>query len=353
MASFIFISSAQTAQAQKAHPEEAFKNIPIHLSSKVNLAEIKRIIFNQINSDRLKNKLTPVIYDLTSEKAGDVQILNQIRLGEYLGHVTPSGELPYMRYSEAGGYDFNAENSSMAFIYQNLVTKNNAALEEKECQSEKTWGPLTADNIQNTVIELALNLHCNMYNEKAPHDGHRQAILNPAFNAVGISIGLTVVPELAENGKVYPALHLYLNQEFATRALKNLTPLPLSISLTQSKYLNFGGELPPGYDLNQVQLFFENKILRAAAQCRDIDSYGFPSTNLTYMPPPPTGFIYPEAFLKSFSPLASGLELKGSRLSLPINFSQGPGVYTIVVVIQGHTEGKPFPVTSRSVVVTK
>ena len=172
---------------QGPQPSDLIK-VPADLAAKIDLNAIRKAVFDQINRDRAASGLPALYYDSIAEQAGNLQNSREVAAGHMLGHYSTNGDMPYMRYSEVGGYDAEAENWASAAVYINQGGTRIAAdpeVTQGKCP-EQTFPAPTPDNVQSTLQQLALNLECGMLNELPGYDGHRKTILDVYKTSVGI-----------------------------------------------------------------------------------------------------------------------------------------------------------------------
>ncbi len=118
-----------------------------------------------INASRKKHRQPEVLLDILASRVAN-KIAQDAVEGNFMGHFNLLGESPYYRYALAGGKDH--------------VTENASALSSTE---SLPGAPL---NISGYMQEA----HNAFMAERAPNDGHKQNIIHPHHNFVGIGFYL-------------------------------------------------------------------------------------------------------------------------------------------------------------------
>ena len=126
------------------------------------LEKLKQYMLDLINKDRAASNLTPVILgsNLAAQQHADDMLANY-----YLSHWGTDGMKPYMRYTLAGGFNYEAENS--AYEGYDPGTSN-----------------VNIDPLQ-TLTKLEYSM---MYDDASSGWGHRDNILNKVHKRVNIGI---------------------------------------------------------------------------------------------------------------------------------------------------------------------
>lgn len=139
-------------------------------SHPLTIPEARRYMLALINRDRASQNLPPVDLDEgPPTKAAQAHAEDMAHLG-YLGHWGSDGSVPEQRHTEAGGVHMVLENA-VGFIDETKRTLDpNARIDPRQ-------------------IEKA---QASMFDELPPNDGHRQNILRPLHNKVGIGIAQPV-----------------------------------------------------------------------------------------------------------------------------------------------------------------
>lgn len=240
-----------------------------------------------INRDRRQFGLQPVQLDALASAVADAYCRDQIRNGT-TGHYTTDGQAPYMRYSFAGGNDGVSENAA---AWSASYSFSDRALYEMMRRSEDA-----------------------MMREVAPHDGHRRTILDPYATHVGIGLAW-------ERGE------FRLTQEFIRRYLDWIRPLPRVASVDDSVLCS--GRPAKGYEVEAITVHHEalpQSIAPVTANA--ITTYGLPDARRQYLPRLTPRELYVGGGRGDF-PIS-----KDRSFAFVVPFSDGPGVYTLVVWVK-------------------
>jgi uncharacterized protein YkwD len=201
----------------------------------------KRRLLARINRDRAAAGLPPVRYEPRASLVGDLFCLDAA-LGGFWGHWDHRGRPPFVRWGLSGGVDFHAQNS--------------AAISSSDGVTERP------------VLDLMLESHQAMMDEKPPKDGHRRLILDPAYTHVGIGVAVA-------GGE------FRLTQEFTRVAFEwiEVPATPLAAGATAT----FAGKPLPGWEVTAIEIRHEPppKPL-SARQLRRLGSYGYPKLVRTF-----------------------------------------------------------------------
>lgn len=245
---------------------------------------LRNELVRMINRDRARYGLGAVELDATVSAIADAYCRMQIRNGT-TGHFTTNGETPYMRYSFAGGDDAVSENAA---AWSASYKFSDRALYEMMRRSEEA-----------------------MMEEKAPHDGHRKTILDPNANYVGIGLAW-------EKGE------FRLTQEFIRRYVEWARPLPRRANATERVLAT--GRAMDGYEVDAISVHHEPLPQQISAITANlIDTYSLPDKRHDYVP----------------------RVANDGTFSFAIPFSDGPGVYTVVVWV--HKTGTRTPISASNV----
>jgi len=272
----------------------------------------------RINRDRVQFDLAPVKLDSMASSVADAYCREQIRNGT-TGHFTIDGQAPYMRYSFAGGDDGLSENAA---AWSANYTFSDRALYEMMRRSEDA-----------------------MMREVAPHDGHRRTILDPYATRVGIGIAW-------EGGE------FRLTQEFLRHFVDWTRPLPRSASSKDPVLCS--GHPVPGYSIEAITVHHEplpRPITAAAANA--ITTYSLPDARREYLPRLPVRFTRMsngtiQQVRETYSDGRRGdfpLSPDGG-FAFVVPFSDGPGVYTVVVWVRASGAKEAIAATNVSIRVT-
>lgn len=268
-----------------------------------------------INRDRKQFGLAPVQLDPFASAVADNYCKQQIR-DRSAGHFGLDGLSPYMRYSFAGGNDGVSENAAAWSASYSFSAR---ALYEMMHRSEE-----------------------EMMAEVPPHDGHRRAILDPFATHVGIGLAW-------EHGEFRIA------EEFVRRYVTWTKAVPRTATVDE-KLLCSARPLP-GYSVDAVTVHYEplpEPISLTLAN--KIESYSLPEKRSEYLP------RLRQPYRRA---VATGMEevvpqyndgrrgdfaiADDGSFAFHVPFTEGAGVYTIVVWVQKHGEAEAIPATNVSV----
>lgn len=270
-------------------------------------------VLKLINRDRQIYNLPPVELDLAASTIGDEYCRRQIATNTN-GHFSTDGLPPYMRYSFAGGDDG--------------VTENAAA-----------WSATYGFN-DRALYEMARRSQDAMMSEAPPNDGHKRAILDPHATHVGIGLAW-------ERGE------FRLVQEFIRRYVAWTKPLPRHAGINDVVIAS--GRTLDGAEIEAISVHHEKYPETMPAHVANaLESYSLPRNRKDFLPRlrqdytrHPNGTI--EMVRREYSDGSRGDFYVGKQgeFSFQIPFSDGPGVYTIVVWIR--RGGTSAPVSASNV----
>jgi len=127
--------------------------------------ELKLLQLEIINASRKEYKASPVKLDILASRVAN-KMCTESAHGSYIGHYNTRGEKPYHRYAFAGGLDHVSENAA----------------------GEMFTGYYKVNN--QTILAMMKDFHSAFMREKAPHDGHKQTVIEKVHNHVGIGFYL-------------------------------------------------------------------------------------------------------------------------------------------------------------------
>ena len=261
--------------------------------------EIRDRLLELVNAERFLAGVNDLKFDDLAGRVAMEHATDMAR-GNFLSHWGSDGRKPYHRYSFAGGIH---------------ATQENVASIDSFFSAD--WKDLANDLI---------TLHVRMHAERAPHDGHRKAILAPQHTHVGF--GFAAIERRLRLVELYVGKHLDV-VGFQSRAGRNET-FHLSGRVLDSKY-----------KLEQIDIFYEPLpgSREARAHARD-GSYELPEEYKTLLPRLSGRVRYMDG--------STGvIDLKeDGRFQVPVKlFKRNSGIYTIVFWIKRKPSGKPFPAT--------
>ena len=278
---------------------------------------LREHVLKLINRDRKLYNLPPVQLDPIASAHADDFCREQIRTGT-TGHYGTDGLSPYMRYSFAGGNDGSSENAA---AWSANYTFNERALYEMSRRSQDA-----------------------MMGEFPPDDGHKKTILDPHANYVGIGLAW-------EKGE------FRLVHEFLRRYVDWTRPLPRRAHLQQQALAQ--GRPLHGTKVEAITVHHEPlPAALTAAAANAIHRYTLPEKRKEYLPRlqqkirrHPDGTI--EITRQSYSDGSRGdfFVNDNGAFSFTIPFTEGEGVYTVVVWVR--KGGEPVAVTNVSIRVER
>jgi uncharacterized protein YkwD len=278
---------------------------------------LRQHILKLINRDRRLYNLPPVQLDLDGSIAGDRYCERQIANGTN-GHFTTDGVPPYMRYSFAGGNDGVSENAA---AWSANYTFNDRALYEMSRRSEDA-----------------------MMAEMAPDDGHKKTILDPHATHVGI-------------GLAWDRGEFRLVHEFVRRYLQWTKPLPRHATLADT--ITTAGRPLPGAKVDAISVHFEPVPESMPAHVANaFDSYSLPDRRKDYLPRlkqdvrlNQNGTL--EMVRREYANGSRGDFYLGKAgdFTFTVPFTEGAGVYTVVVWMRREGATAPFAASNVSIQV--
>ena len=277
---------------------------------------LRQELLRLINRDRQQFGLAPVQLDAFASSIADTYCRQQIH-DRTAGHFGLDGLSPYMRYSFAGGNDGVSENAAAWTATYNFSAR---ALYEMMHRSEE-----------------------QMMGEVPPHDGHRRTILDPYATHVGIGLAW-------DHGEFRIA------QEFIRRYVTWTRAVPRTASIDEPVLCS--ARPGTGYRVEAVTVHHEPLPMpMSAVTANKIESYSLPEKRREYLPR--LADPYRRRVGSGFIQEVRQQYLGGGRGDFPVAndgsfafhvpFSDGPGIYTIVVWVRKQGEGEAFPATNVSV----
>lgn len=255
---------------------------------------LREHVLKLINRDRALYNLPPVQLDIPASAIGDDYCRAQIR-NRTTGHFTTDGRPPYMRYSLAGGDDGVSENAA-------------------------AWSANYRFN-DRALYEMARRSQDAMMAEAPPHDGHKRTILDPHATHVGI-------------GLAWDKGEFRLVHEFIRRYVEWTRPLPRQARLTET--VRGSGRPLPGAQVEAVTVHHEPAPeVMPAHVANAIDTYSLPEKRKEYLP-------------RRRGDLVVG---EDGRFTFAVPFTEGPGVYTVVVWVKKEGARQPIAASNVSIVV--
>ncbi|HYO77541.1 MAG TPA: CAP domain-containing protein [Thermoanaerobaculia bacterium] len=274
---------------------------------------LKQHILRLINRDRQLYNLPPVQLDLQGSVYADNYCERQL-VNKTNGHFTTDGLPPYMRYSFAGGNDGVSENAA-------------------------AWSANYSFN-DRALYEMARRSQDAMMAEMPPHDGHKRTILDPHATHVGIGV--------AWRDGEFRLVH-----EFVRRYVKWSKPLPRQAHVADT-IIATGSPLP-GVQVEAISVHHEKTPEAMPAHVANaLESYSLPDKRRDYLPRLKQEYRLGhnrslEIVKREYADGSRGdfyLADDGS-FSFEVPFSEGPGVYTVVVWVR--KKGAPTTIAASNV----
>ena len=274
---------------------------------------LREHVLKLINRDRQLYNLPPVQLDLQASSMGDEYCRRQIQNGTN-GHYTTDGLAPYMRYSFGGGNDG--------------VSENAAAWSANYAFSERA------------LYEMSRRSQDAMMAESAPHDGHKRTILDPHATHVGI-------------GLAWERPEFRLVHEFIRRYVQWTRPLPRHAHAGEMVLV--AGTPISGAAVEAISVHYEHApAAMPATVANALTSYSLPSKRKEYFPRLKQEYTMREDGTMAIvrREYAGGHRGdftigKDGAFSFAVPFTEGPGVYTVVVWVR--RPGSATPVSASNV----
>lgn len=276
---------------------------------------LREHILKLINRDRKMYNLPPVELDLQASAIGDTYCRQQIRNGTN-GHFTTDGLAPYMRYSFAGGNDG--------------VSENAAAWSANYTFSDRA------------LYEMARRSQDAMMAEMPPKDGHKRTILDPHATHVGI-------------GLAWERSEFRLVHEFIRRYIHWQTKVPRQAHVDDTIFV--AGQPLDGVAIEAISVHHESLPQTMPAHVANaLDSYTLPKERKDYFPRLKQEYRrdsdgtlhiirreYPGGHRGDFTVTNEG------AFSFAVPFTQGAGIYTVVVWVKRDGQSLPTPASNISI----
>jgi uncharacterized protein YkwD len=274
---------------------------------------LREHILRLINRDRAIYNLPPVQLDLQASAVGDDYCRRQIRNGTN-GHFTTDGLAPYMRYSFAGGNDGVSENAA-------------------------AWSANYAFT-DRALHEMAGRSQDAMMAEMPPHDGHKRTILDPHATHVGI-------------GLAWERSEFRLVHEFIRRYVEWTRPLPRHARVGETVLV--AGKPLPGAAIEAISVHYESTPNGMTATVANaLTNYSLPSKRKEYFPRLKQDYTRrPDGTLEIVRREYAGghrgdfTVAKDGAFSFAVPFTEGAGIYTVVVWVRRN--GGAVPVSASNV----
>lgn len=239
---------------------------------------------HKINAYRRQFKVQAVQLDIFASRVANKMAKESATEG-YISHWNLAGEKPYHRYAFAGGYDHVTEN---AYVRQST-------------------GPVSKD-LATTAELMQFGLD-NFMKEKAPYDGHKQNIIAPSHNHVGLGVFT------AQNQFSY-------YEEYLDRYL-DFSSVPATVQSKEDFTIVLSTQ--PGYYLYFASVYYE-PFPKPMTVKELSKTGGYPD--------------FTDARMESRPPWELAENRSGQQYTLPFSFSK-PGLYYIKLYISDKEITKP------------
>ena len=263
-------------------------------------AGAQKLMLSLINRDRAKAGLSPVVLDEAASKAGLRHAEDMTRRG-FTGHIGTDGSVPEQRYTESGGVHFVRENA--ACLFDGKARKLDAA---------PRFDPAKLAALQKMFMD-----------EVPPNDGHRQNVLTPVHNRVGIGLAQPegvnqpcVAQEFVDSYGSYEALPKEAKPKAKLRILGTI-----------SAPFAFGG-----IGIGRAPLPTPKRVEEVSGA----RGYAIPAPERMYFGP---GFKTPKPVF-----------IEGRRFSIELELGSPRGLYAVSIWARKGT-GKLFMVSMRTITV--
>jgi uncharacterized protein YkwD len=263
-------------------------------------AAAQQFMLSLINRDRAKAGLSPVVLDDAASRAGLRHARDMAAKG-FTGHIGTDGSVPEQRYTESGGVHFVQENAACLFDRK-----------ARKLDGAPRFDPAKLAELQKMFMD-----------EVPPNDGHRQNVLKPQHNRVGIGLAQ---PE----GVNQPCLAQEFVDEYGSYDALPKEAKPktkLRIAGTISEPLSFGG-----IGIGRTPL----PTPKSVEEVSGARGYAIPAPAQMYFGP---GFKTPKP-----------VQLDGKRFSIDLELGATRGQYAVSIWARQGT-GKLFMVSMRTITV--
>jgi uncharacterized protein YkwD len=281
------------------------------------LADLFQFTLDLINQDRQAKNLSGVILGTNAAAQKHAQDMFD---NYYLSHWGTDGLKPYMRYTLAGGLNYEAENSAYSGAIQKLANP----------------GSVYAQIDPKTEIK---SLEFSMMNDDASSNwGHRDNILNKWHKKVNLGIA-------------YDQYRLALVQEFEGDYLEWIQPPALAGNI-----LSLAGKITTsGISLNSVNIFFDETAqpLTSEQLMNGPHSYGLGKGLNFLVSPPPPGMFYSKLDPNAIQASTWLADNTSGQFYIQADIARslvtGSGFYTVVIIAD--INGQPQALCNYSIFV--
>ena len=285
------LSASASAEKRGPAPESASAAL-------LDYAAAQKFMLSLINRDRAQAGLVPVVLDDAASKAG-LRHARDMAASGFTGHIGTDGSVPEQRYTESGGVHFSQENAACLFDGK-----------ARKLDPTPRFDPAKLAELQKMFMD-----------EVPPNDGHRQNVLKPLHNRVGI--GLAQPEGVNQPCLAQEFVDDYGNYDALPREAKPKTKLHISGTIAEP--LSFGG-----IGIGRTSL----PTPKSVAEVSGARGYAIPAPAQMYFAP---GFKTPKP-----------VKLEGKRFSIDLELGALRGQYAVSIwARQG--AGKLFMVSMRTI----
>ncbi|TAK15977.1 MAG: CAP domain-containing protein [Nitrosarchaeum sp.] len=284
---------------------------PLQIVTKKSPDELVQYALEQINEDRTKNNLAPVLLSYNSAAQIHAEdVLEQRKISHWMSN----GEKPYMTYSRLGGTGDVSQNVGFSgFVNPEECTNYNVICEKID--------PF------NSIKQSEYSM---MYDDASSDWGHRDNILRPYHTHVSLGIA-------------YDDYTFVFVQNFEDNYLVSDTP----ISVT-GNHVTINSELKSG-SIQNIGIFYDSLPTHELYLQHYNDGYYEMGDTITVVvPPPPPNSYYDQP--TEYTLIEADRWNTGSSVLIDFDLSSvltRPGVYTVGVWVD--EGGESFLVTSYSI----
>lgn len=289
----VALSGSASAEARKVPKGSASAQL-------LDYAAAQKFMLSLINRDRAKAGVSPVVLDDAASMAGLRHAQDMTAKG-FTGHIGTDGSVPEQRYTESGGVHFVQENA--ACLFDGKARKLDRA---------PRFDPAKLAELQKMFMD-----------EVPPKDGHRQNVLKPQHNRVGI--GLAQPEGVNQPCLAQEFVDDYGSYDALPKEAKAKVKLRIAGSISEP--LSFGG-----IGIGRTPLPTPKRVEEVSGA----RGYAIPAPAQMYFGP---GFKTPKP-----------VQVDGRRFSIDLELGALRGQYAVSIWARQGT-GKLFMVSMRTVTV--
>lgn len=270
------------------------------VSAQMSLREARAYLVELINRDRAGAGLQPVALDIAASQSSQLHTEDMVTFG-FHGHWDLNGTKPDLRYTEAGGTDFAAENASFFFEQLGLP----AAL-----IPDAVWTPGEVEEAETGFMNSP---------------GHRANILRPEHNKVGLGLSKGQGPNLVHRAVVQQFVNDYGEMDL----------IPLQAPVGQ--VIRVSGAFNPPYTIRSVSVGREE--LPRSMTIDEVNAMG------AYSAPQPYVNYWPPRFV---TPIPIQVQGNSFSIEFPLDDAGQEGLYYITIRANGPS-GESILASQRTV----